>query len=337
MKKILIIGAGAIGSTLAYFLQKAECEVTLLTRNPITAQQISKDGIRIQTDQNSIEAVHVTATASVSDLQTDYDAVMIATRAYDLQEAVRSVMHIVGQNTLFFAMTNGNCLQMLAEEVGDTRAVGCSIGYGAERLSDNEFRIKIPGNLIVGMQGGYLPPSLSSLVACINKGIPCSITDNIEGTLYAKLLINACITSVQVLTGQKLGEVLENERGKELFLGILREGVQVANAAGITVAPYANKINFYSVTKSGIFATVKRKLLISYLAKKYKDRTSASLEALKKGHRTEIEFLNGYIVKLGLKYGVPTPINQKLCFNIAEIENDPSLITPYNLNIVLGQ
>jgi 2-dehydropantoate 2-reductase len=101
----------------------------------------------------------------------------------------------------------------------------------------------------------------------------------------------------------------------------MREAMLVAVAMKMKVPPYANKIDYYRfLKKPGFFGNFYRHLLIRIIGFKYRRLKSSMLQSLERGNKTEIDFLNGYIVQKGQELGVQTPVNSKIVQMIKEIE-----------------
>ena len=135
------------------------------------------------------------------------------------------------------------------------------------------------------------------------------------------MLINSCITSTAVVSGLSLGEILGEKTGKKVFLGIIREGVAVAKSAGVKIPKYRG-LDYYTFASKGLFGRLYRLFLFPYLGKKYGKRTSATLESLRAGAKTEIDYFNGFVVRQGEKFGVPTPVNIAVVNTVKEVETD---------------
>lgn len=335
--KILVIGAGAIGGSLAAYLCAASADVTILELNSDTCNRIVNSGLTVIDGEKTFSSA-VKIVNSTDELKGKvFDCCFSATRAYNMPDAVKSVLPYLAGDSLIVAMNNGVCIDELAAIVGYERAVGGMINYGVGISSPGNYYIKVRGDLVLGMisknnSKNILKP-LVRLSELLNKVVPTSITDNITGCLYSKMLINSCITSSALISGLLLGSILKDKKGRALFTAVATEGVAVAKAAGITIPPYAGKLNYYSLVKNDLFHKIKRRLTYSVMAKKYKSRTSAALEALRRGVKTETYYFNGYIARLGRKYGVPTPANDKICELIKRVENNIAFISPHNLNL----
>lgn len=334
MKRILIVGAGAIGGTLAVHLGKI-CDLFVLEQNPDLRNAIAERGITLQDGLES-KTVQVNVLSSPAEIPKGVEFCFLCTRAYHLGGAALEVLPYLHHDALLISMNNGICLEPFAEAVGELRAVCASIRFGVGVEGPGVYKLKIKGGLILGMKDGYCPPRLNELAHLLDSVIPCRVTDNILGELYSKMLINACMTSAAVLSGQTLGEILASKEGRMLFDQILYEGVKVADAAGIVIPPYDGKLHYRLLAGRNPVSAAARKLTYATLAKKYANRTSSTLEALRRGVPTETAFYNGYLSETGHRLGVPTPVNDRVCKLISQIEQDPELISPINLGIALG-
>jgi len=145
------------------------------------------------------------------------------------------------------------------------------------------------------------------------------------------LIINSCITSLGAVCGLYLGEMLSRKKIRNLFVEIMREAMSVADAMKMKVPSYANKIDYYSfLKKPGFFGNFYRHTLIRFIGFKYRKLKSSMLQSLERGNKTEIDFLNGFIVQKGLELGVSTPVNSKIVELIKEIESGKRKISVDN-------
>lgn len=321
--KILIIGAGAIGGSLACYLSSVGLNITILEKNEEICNAINVNGLTLK-EGDKVYKAKARATTSLSE-EDKFDCCFAATRAYNLKSAVLSVLPNLSEDAFVISMNNGVCINPLVEAVGKKRAVWCSINYGAGISAPGEYYIKIRGGLIFGMHDGGVPSKLLRVLDMMRSAIHVSVTDNIVGTLYSKMLINSCITSTAIVSGLTLGEILRRKNGKLIFTEIVREGLEMADAAGIKVPNYG-KLNYKWFLSKSLHGILYRSIMFPMLIKKYGKRQSASLEALKKGTKTEISYFNGYVVHLANKYHRAAPVNQAVVKSVHMVEKDISLI-----------
>ncbi len=320
---ILIIGAGAIGGSLACYLASVGFKITILEQNKELCDKINERGLILRDNDKEYRA-KVKATDKL-DSDAKFDCCFTATRAYSLKSAVTSVLDNLVEDAFVISMNNGVCINPLIEAVGKKRAVWCSINYGVGIKEPGEYYIKIRGGLIFGMFGGGVPSKLLRVIDMMKSAIDVSVTDNIIGTLYSKMLINSCITSTAIISGLTLGEILKGKRGKLIFTEIVREGLEMAHVAGIKVPNYG-KLNYKLFLSKSLQGCLYRLIVFPIIKRKYGSRQSASLEALKKGVKTEISYFNGYVVHLANRFHRSAPVNQAVVKSVQAVEKNLSLI-----------
>ncbi len=327
--KILIIGAGAIGGSLACYLASVGLHITILEKDEGICSAINQNGLTLK-DGDKVYKAKVKAVTELSE-EDKFDCCFAATRAYHLKSAVLSVIPNLSEDAFVISMNNGVCINPLIEAVGRKRAVWCSINYGVGISAPGEYYIKIRGGLIFGMRDGGVPSKLLRVLDVMKSAIPVSVTSNIVGALYSKMLINSCITSTAIISGLSLGEILKGKRGKLIFTEIVREGLEMARVAGISVPNYG-KLNYKLFLSKGLVGFFYRLITFPVLRKKYGARQSASLEALKKGAKTEISYFNGYVVHLANRFHRSAPVNQAIVKCVHAVEKDLSLISEERLD-----
>ena len=151
------------------------------------------------------------------------------------------------------------------------------------------------GDLIIG------PPSertthLADLF--VRAGIPCRVSDNIEGELWLKLLRNCALNAISALGHVRYGQIAQNDDAKKLMEQIVDEVLAVARAAGVVLPGVDDR-------ESGMAAAME-------LATQMADAFSSTAQDLNRGQPTEIDALNGYISRRGAELGIPVPVNHAL-------------------------
>ncbi len=332
MKKdvsIAVIGAGAIGGITAAFLAKAGCDVEIACKYKEKAQQARTKGLHIVGVRGE-HYIPMKAVAEAGELSGKKDIVLLVTKAYDMPDAAKAVLPFLKDDSLVVSMQNGICVEALAQIVGEERTVGCVVGWGSTMLKDGTLNMTSEGDFVIGaVKEGK---DISLLKEVLDAFLPTRISDSIISDLYSKMIINACITSVGVLSGLYLGDILKKRAARNIFISIIREGIAVADAMGLKVEPYGGKIDYYSLIKGdGLLASMKRHLIIRVIGIKYRRLKSSSLQALERGKPTEVDYFNGYIAKKGDEYGVPALVNKRIVQMIKEIEAGKRKIDVANL------
>jgi 2-dehydropantoate 2-reductase len=330
--RILMVGAGAIGGNTAAFLSMAGYDVTIVANREEVAEQIRTKGIKISGVLGNHEVV-MKAVAKVPELKGLFDVVFIATKAYDMPKVAKRLLANIHEKSLVVSMQNGICTDDLAAIVGASRTVGCVIGFGATMLERGSLLITSHGDFIIGSIEKEHKPSLLVVQEMLNKVFPTTISNHIFEELYSKLIINSCITSLGAICGLKLGEMLKIKKASAIFMGIIKEAMNVAKSLNIHVPPYAGKLNYYKlIDDKTTWSRFKANLVISIVGHKYRNLKSSSLQSLERGQLTEIDYFNGYIVRKADSIGIDVPINRQLVSMIKQIEAKQLAISLSNLD-----
>ena len=333
-KKMAVIGAGAVGGVTAGLMRKAGWDPILVCKHQTIVDRIHNQGLSIKGIKGTPH-IPVTAVRSIQDLPDDIDIFFLATKANDCLAAAKAIKPLIKDKALLVSMQNGIAEEKLAEVVGSDRVIGCVVGWGATYLDLAELQITSPGEFVIG---NWDPQSelarLTSLQRILDTVHPTRATTNILGELYAKLIINACINSLGVITGNPLGHLLAERRIRQLFVAMVREAMAVADVMDIQVAPAAGgKLNYYRFLKGhGKLSQFKRDLFIQIIGFKYRHIKSSSLQSLERGRPTEIDYLNGYICDKARAHGVPVPINDAIVTMVHQIQDGSRLISIVNLD-----
>jgi len=329
---ILVVGAGAVGGVTAAVLKRSGFDVMVVCKYPDLAKTISTKGLRVSGVHGVFEQI-MPAVAQVSELKGTYQLVMIATKAPEMVNVARNIHPYLAPDGLVVSMQNGICEDTLAEILGRERVVGCVVGWGATMHERGWVEMTSTGEFVIGSLPGVKPNHLEPLREVLNHVVPTRISTNIYGHLFSKLIINSCITSMGAISGLKLGPMLARKKVRNLFIEIMRESMDVANAMHISVEVYAGKLNYEAFLKgAGWFARLRRHVFIRIMGIKYRKLKSSSLQSLERKQNTEIDYLNGYIVQQARHYAIAVPINEKITKMVKAIECGDLDIRADNLN-----
>lgn len=332
MKKdfaIAVIGAGAIGGITAAFLSQAGFDVELVCKHQEKADEVTAEGLHIIGVRGE-HYIKMKAVADIEQLSGKKDIVFIVTKAYDMPDAATRSLPYLKDDSIVVSVQNGICVDAMAGIVGAERTMGCVVGWRATMLDKGVLNMTSEGEFVIG---GFLPDKDVSLVKqVLDNVMDTRISDNIVNDLYSKMIINSCITSTGVLSGLYLGDILKKKVARNIFIAIIREAIDVANAMKLEVKPYGGKLDYYALVQgNSIAANFIRHLKIRIIGFKYRRFKSSSLQGLKRGKPTEVDYYNGYIAGKGDELGVPTPVNQRIVQMIKEIESGKRETNPSNL------
>jgi 2-dehydropantoate 2-reductase len=273
------------------------------------------------------------AFATISQVKEEKDIILLATKATDITEAAHDLKSILKKDGFLISLQNGICEDDLALIIGKERIIGCVTGWGATMESMGKLVMTSKGDFIVGYPGKKPDEILSDIGGLLSVVVPVRTTDNITGHLYSKLIINSCITSLGAICGLYLGKMLMIRKIRRIFIEIVREAVAVAEKMNINIEVFAGRLDFKEfISHKGFLSDIHRHLLLVVIGFKYRRLKSSALQSLERGKQTEIDFLNGYIVRNAAELDVPVPVNDVIVNIIHQIENKKRKITLSNFN-----
>ncbi len=139
------------------------------------------------------------------------------------------------------------------------------------------------------------------------------------------------------MTGETLGKMLKHKTARLFFMRIVKEDVALANALGLEVPPFGEKLDYYRFAEgNSAFNQMRRHFILFAIGMKYRKLKSSSLRSLERGGKTEVDTLNGWISNKAKELGVPTPVNDAVVRIVKEIENGTRPIKPSNLEETLA-
>lgn len=328
--KIGIIGAGAIGGILAAVLTKTGNDIELVCKHSEITDRNNNEGLKVSGKLGDF-IVKIPSVNTIEEFHGKKDAILIVTKAYDLIDCAKKSLKFLNDGGIIVSVQNGICIEALDKAVGADKSAQSVVTFGAT-MDNNNYEMTSDGGFIIGKSDNSKPQKLVKLVEILNSGFPSSISDNIMEELYSKLIVNSCITSMGAVCGLTLGEMMKIKKARNIFLDIIREAVAVADKMKLYVPPFGGKLDYYKLIKgSGLLAEFKRHLIIRIVGMKYSKLTSSSLQSLRRGKPTEIDYFSGYICKKGQEMDVATPVNDCILKMIKDIEGKKREINVENL------
>ena len=299
-KNFLIMGAGVLGSGVGGLLASAGYDVTLVGRERIM-KPIREKGLRI-TGILGERILRLKAVSSVKQVQSqpEPDIILLTTKAYDTEEAVKAVMELMKEDSVVLSLQNGiGNVETIAELVGKERTLGGMIITGFEWVRDAEVSVTVSGDKTkIGELNGEITPRLLEIAdAFSTAGLPTEAVSDIQSHIWSKALFNASLNPLSAIFRVPYGE-LANPYTFAIIREIVKEAFAVAKAEHV-------KLLWGSYEE-----------YLEYLEKVQLPRTakhrSSMLKDIENGKRTEIDYINGIFVRLGEKHNIPTPVNETL-------------------------
>ncbi|MGD9804124.1 MAG: ketopantoate reductase family protein [Hyphomicrobiaceae bacterium] len=284
--RFAVMGAGSIGCYFGALLARAGEEVTLIGRKH-HIDAINQRGLLLEIGQQSY-AVPIKATVHANGV-ADADVVLVCVKSDDTEAAGRQVAPYLNDDAILLSLQNGvDNAQRLAAIV-DRTVVPVAVYVATAMAGPGHVKHYGRGDLVIGA----CPKEKEITDRFGAAGIPVEVSASAIEALWAKLILNCAYNPLSALTRLPYGQMLSVTGMETLVRNIVEECCAVARAAGVAVP-------------ADILANVLA------LAATMPQQTSSTAQDLAAKRRTEIDHLNGFMVREGARLGIPTPVNQAL-------------------------
>jgi 2-dehydropantoate 2-reductase len=301
--KITIVGAGAMGCLFAAYLSKSKEELWLLDKHKDKAEQISQKGITVEGSHGSWTA-KVKATSEVKEIGLA-ELVLICVKSYHTKEAVTQTRPLVGENSTVLTLQNGiGNIEIIGEAIGPDKVIGGVTSQGATLLDTGHIRHAGRGETVIGRIDGKIPVEMRAIREIFNKaGLLTRLSRDIKGLLWSKLIINVGINALTAITRLPNGKLSEFEGTRKILREAVTEAVRIAKRKRI-------KLDFDDPLAK-----------VEAVCEATSGNISSMLQDILRKKRTEIDFINGVIVRQGQELGIPVPVNALLLDLVKTIES----------------
>ena len=293
--KIAVMGAGAVGCYYGGMLARAGHDVVLIGR-PQHVEAIERQGLRLET-QTFDERIRVCASTEASATQ-GAQLVLFCVKSTDTESGAAAIRAHLAPDALVLSLQNGvdnadRLRALLPQEV-----IAAAVYIGVEMAGPGHVKHHGRGELVIepSKAGDELARAL------IVAGVPTEISDNVRGALWAKLILNCAYNALSAITQLPYGRLVKGDGITAVIRDVVDECVAVAEADGVTIP-------------GDVDAAVRK------IAETVPNQYSSTAQDLARGKRSEIDHLNGLIVRRGEALGVATPANRLLHAIVKLIES----------------
>jgi 2-dehydropantoate 2-reductase len=291
--RIAIVGAGALGSAFGAGFIGAGHDVAFIDVSAPLVDALNANGLTIvEGDRRSTLAVRATTdpgSVGVSDL------VLLFVKAYATEDAARAITPLVSSDTVLVTLQNGlGAADVLAGQHARARIVSGVTYHAATTLEPGVVRHSLGPTVVGPHADDDIHASERLAGACADAGWPAQVLADIAPAVWKKLLLN-CTNAVAALTGMNAATELGDPHVRQLVHDVMAESIAVAHALGHT----------------GIELEASVQDAYALLAKAGEGRASM-LQDFDAGRRTEVDALNGAVVRAADRLGLDVPINRAL-------------------------
>ena len=282
--KIAVMGAGAVGCYYGGMLARAGHDVTLIGRQR-HVDEVRRAGLLLDAKEFK-ERVRMGASTG-ADAVRGAELVLFCVKSTDTEAAGAELAAHLESRALVLSLQNGVDNAARLQSLLKQRVAPAVVYVATEMAGPGHVKHHGRGELVV-------PPEVADWKDTFSKaGVPVQISDNVMGALWAKLIVNCAYNALSAITQLPYGRLVQAEGVAAVMRDAVDECLAVARASGIKVPGEPHE-------------TVRN------IAPSMPMQYSSTAQDVASGKRTEIDHLNGYVVRKGEALGIPTPVNRAL-------------------------
>jgi 2-dehydropantoate 2-reductase len=284
--KFAVMGAGAVGCYYGALLARAGHTVCLIGR-PQHVEAVNQHGLRLESPIFD-GYLPMRATTQPNGVQ-DADVVLLCVKSAATEDAGRAMAPFLKADAVVICLQNGvdnaERLQATVSQV----VVPAAVYVATEMVGPGHVKHNGRGELVIGAS------AQSAAIADVLRGagVPTTISETVRDALWVKLVANCCYNALSAVSQLPYGRMIAVEGTRDVMCSIVEECVAVANAAGVSMPE-----DILAITLA--------------IADAMPNQYSSTAQDMARGRPTEIDYLNGTVVRTGAQLGVPTPVNRLL-------------------------
>jgi len=338
LTRIAVLGAGAIGSTIGAYVARAGRPITLIDLWPAHVDAMNRGGLTMTAQDEEftvpVTAVHLSEVASLRD---PFDAVFLSVKSADTSWAATFIAPHLAPGGVLVSAQNGINDEEIGRIIGYPRTLGCVVTIGAALQEPGRVVRTTPSGrpaFGVGELTGMVTPRAHAVAEVLAPVGPARVTANLWGERWAKLVVNCMANALAGITGLNNAELRSRADVFAATVEIAGEALSVAQALGVQVEPVGG-------IAAAAYLDAYRGVGLEGLRASWLERGKgvgagrpSLLQDVLKGRRTEVDYLNGYVVRQGRAVGVPTPMNAAVVEVVKRIEAGELSPDPASLGLL---
>lgn len=300
---IAVAGAGAMGSLFGGLLAEQGLDVTLIDVWKDHINEINSNGLKM-VGYGGDRHIKVRATDNPSEM-LPVDAILVQCKASNTADAIKNAKPIIHKDTVVISFQNGlGNEETIADIIGKEKVLGGLTAQGANMEAPGIVRNHAELPSWIGEMSGKQSERVEKLCKIFSDhGLPTHPSENIRKQIWNKLFANIAISPMSGVTNLSILDLFEKDDSRELAFSLVDEALEVAQAEGLDISQDES-----------------REVLLKIIASKQTNKSSLCVDLLNK-RKTEIDFINGSVVRLAEKHGIITPLNKAMVVLVNTLEN----------------
>jgi 2-dehydropantoate 2-reductase len=319
--RIGVIGAGAVGGTFAALLA-ARCHEVEVTARGDHLAAIRANGLLLDGGWGE-HRVRLTAHPS---LDARPELAILATKAQDAATALAANATRLDGVPLLVVQNGLGGLEVARRELADAPLLGALALFAASYLEPGHITVTGPNPVVIGAGPGADRALLERLAGVIGEAMPVEVTDDIGGAQWTKLLINH-VNALPAITGLSVQQVVADRSLRRIMTASMRETVRIARRIGVRFGTVQG-VSGGVLNLLGALPLALGEQFPRLLARRMGTvpNPGSTLQSIRRGQLTEIDFLNGAVVQAAAEHRLPAPVNSGIVALVHEVERTGSFI-----------
>jgi 2-dehydropantoate 2-reductase len=315
-----VLGCGSLGGVIAGKLQAiGRDSLWVIERKQDILDAVRRNGLEVREDPGST-IVKPRMVSDPEELPEPLDMVILTVKSTSLVAAVEGCMPFLASGGFFVAMQNGLMALDLIERYGREKVLAGCVMWGASIVAPGIYEMTAHGPIIVGSTRGRTVDQSRICAGALKGAFPVMISADMKDALWAKLTVTASLTTLGAVTGLDFGDMLERRDIRDLVIRVGKEVVAVGRASGVPFRHVKGVLNVNLLAGGRLPPDWLKHIIIGIIGSKHRKTRSSMLASILEGVPTEIDHINGQVVRLGESHGRETPVNRCLVEIVKAIE-----------------
>ena len=326
-KRLAIMGVGSLGTILGAYIAKSGRQIDLIDVNREHVDALNQHGAHVTGNIEMTVPVHA---ITPDQMEGVYDIFLYMTKQTYNATAIPQMLAHADEHTIICTLQNGLPELAVTAAFDPDRTLGAPVGWGAtwkgpgvSALTQDPTQLSFTLGSVTPAGKKYLP-ELQNILERMGK---VTVSDNLMGLRWCKVLMNATFSGMSAAMGGTFGGVLDSDLAMDCVAHIGRENIRAVAASGVVMEPFHLpgdlQVDFKEVFDWQNGDAAKKAACIATCRKLWggsRKLEASMLQDLQKGRKCEIDAINGVVVETGKKFGVPTPVNDLVCQVVREKE-----------------
>lgn len=319
--KTAIMGVGSLGTITGALLSKNGIDVTLIDANRAHVEALNERGATV-IGKMQLQNIPVKAILP-SQMEGIYDVVILMAKQTYNDVALAQVLPHLGDESVVCTLQNGVPEEFVSTIVGKERTVGGAVGWGASFIGPGTSELTSDISAMryeIGEMDGSVTERIQKIADILNQAGECTITENLMGIRWAKVLQNASMSGMSAALGAVWYQILDDDKALACAAHVTNEVIKVTRAHGVQLEELVPGWSFYDAAFATEEELEKSKRWHRAYYEPHRSLKASMLQDMEKHIPCEIDYIVGICSDLGKKYAIATPVCDTIIRIVKEYE-----------------